>query len=123
MESDEVVYSDWVVVVSDGRTYLGRLEEHSNNHVLLAHSFELRTLEMRRPDPTGRGVEMTLQNVFVQDPLCTEGVDAEFYVTKIKYFSGMTDVDRREHIKFVQAAEKAFVVQRAKASGIEIASA
>lgn len=123
MEQDQDVYRDWVVIVSDGRTYLGRLEEREGNHVVLAKSFELRTLEMRRPDATGRGVEMVLQNIFVQDPLCTEGVDAEFFVTKIKHFSSLSDVDRREHINFVQAAEKAFMAQRAKALGIEIASA
>jgi len=120
MEQDKDVYRDWVIVVSDGRNYVGELVEREHNWIKIKKAFELKILEMRRPSPTGQGIEMVLQNMHVQEPLCLGGVSMELYITKIRYFTDLTDVDRREHYSFVESAERAFMMQRAKTSGIEL---
>lgn len=123
MESDQNVFCHWVVVVSDGRTYLGHLRERKGNLVTLHEAFELRTIEIRRPSPGGQGMEVVLQNMAVQEPLCSDGVKMDLYVTKVRHFSELSDIDRYEHIKFVKMAQDTFLKQRARSIGLEVGRA
>lgn len=120
MAEDEDVYRDWVIVTSDGKNYLGQLDQKSNNNVTLRDAFELRIMELRRPDSSGRGVEVVLQNMHVQEPLCAGGVSMELWITKIRYFKDMSNADLLEHVHFVESAKRQFMAQKAKSFGIEL---
>jgi hypothetical protein len=123
MGPDKDLYSDWVVIETGSKQYIGKYEGLDTDDripsggVRVSEAFELLVMKIQQPQPNGVPA-LTQLNVSVPEALCSGGARMTLWPSKMRFlqYSEVGDFDK--HVRFIELAKQSFLANRAAESGL-----